>query len=132
MRSYVNLREFGHQSVFGETKVVGMTECQSRLLSTTHLYDVIRSSPDVECQIPDAVLPYPIKLHDWYNDLKETQRQEREKATRGGQSPTKQKAKNKRSPATYEDESDAQALAVWFKNNEAGVQKWQEGMHQSD
>ncbi len=125
MRHYVNLREFGHQSVFGETKVVGMTDVQSKLLSTTHLYDVIRSSPDVECQIPPDVIPYPLKLHSWYNDLKETQRQEREKA-RGGQSPAKKTPKKQKSPAAYDDESDTQALAIWFKNNEAGVQKWRE------
>ncbi len=127
MRNYVNLREFGHQSVFGETKIVGMTDLQARLLSVTHLYDVIRSSPDIDVQIPESILPYPIKLHDWYNDLKEKQRRDREKTNgkSGGQSPAKQSKSKPRNTKCYE-ESDAQAFAAWTQQNKEGFQQWQD------
>ncbi len=101
-----------------------MTDLQSRLLSTTHLYDVIRSSPDINCDIPEKVLPYPLKLHDWYNDLKEKQRLEREKANSGGHSPAKKSKSKTRTPETVYDETDAQAFATWTKNNKEGLNKW--------
>jgi len=108
MRVYVLYREMGHRSVFGENSLMDLSTVQSKLLSLTHLYDVIRSFPDIEDSIPDNVLPYPLALNEWYIDWKEKQKEERNK-TQKSQKPNKASKDVKNA---LDDVSDVQSLAL--------------------
>lgn len=124
MREYIIYREMGHRSLFGEPCISEFTELQARLISTTHLYDVIRSGPGSDDKIPADVLPYPLSMQEWYNDYKAKQKQERERQSRGTNDPGK-KSKKRSPKSAYANETDVQALAIWSMSQKAGEDGWQ-------
>lgn len=106
-RLYQAYREFGHQSLFGESALIELSPLQSKLLSLTHFYDVVRSIPEADELIPEAVLPFPTELQAWYNTWKDEQKSGTDSDSSNKKNAARKKAKKK--PA-YED--DLQALSA--------------------
>ncbi len=107
----------GHRSLFGEISISELTATQVKLLTITHLYDVIRSGPGADGEIPDNVLPYPLSMQEWYNNYKLQQKLEREKQQQ--KDPSLRHKSQKKKPA-YADETDLQALSIWSMNRKVG------------
>lgn len=103
--------------MFGEESISEFTGTQAKLLTLTHLYDVIRSGPGADGEIPDDVLPYPLSMQEWYNNYKLKQKHDREKNMQQG---AKGKQKSKKQQPAYADETDLQALSIWSMNRKVG------------
>lgn len=116
-REYIIYREFGHRSVFGEESITDLTSNQSRLLSLSQLYDVVRNTVSMhnsygeeKAEIPNNILPYPRRLMKWYEEW--------QKKTSGNRNKTDGKGKQDRSrrgtTIFADNESDAEAFAAYM------------------
>lgn len=115
MREYLIYREFGHRSVFGENSLSELTDEQTKLLSLSQLYDVVRNSLDMhdgyeegdtKTEIPDHILPYPGRLLKWYHDWQEKNRRLRDRQAKSG-------GKKRGKVVFRDDETDDQAFAAY-------------------
>lgn len=112
-REYLIYREFGHRSMFGEESISELTNDQTKLLSLSQLYDVVRNAlsmsygEEEKPEIPDDVLPYPGKLLRWYNSWQENNRRA-QKLKAQGASPSKG------TEILRDDEDDTQAFAAFI------------------
>ncbi len=117
---YITWREFGHQSLFGEKCLSDFSELQSRLVSLSHLYDVIRSDFSIEVEIPEQYLPYPTTLSKWYDEAKKRAKAKRDAEKSKSESNTKGN-KNRaqhNSNRTIYNESDLHAYAALMNKSE--------------
>lgn len=106
--------------MFGEKCLSDFNELQSRLVSLSHLYDVIRSDFSIEVEIPEQYLPYPTTLSKWYDEAKKRAKAKREaekSKSESGTKPNKNKAQ-RNSTRTIYNESDLHAYAALMNKSE--------------
>lgn len=99
--------------MFGEESISELTNDQTKLLSLSQLYDVVRNAvsmsygEDEKTEIPEEVMPYPGKLLRWYNSWQDDNRRA-QKLKAQGASPSKGKE------ILRDDEDDTQAFAAFI------------------
>ena len=96
-----------------------MTELQSRLISLSHLYDIIQQSvsqhnsygEDSETEIPEDIKPYPTKLSKWFEKWQDDNEKTRSANSR---SDNKRPKGNKITRSRWvDDETDEEAYAAY-------------------
>lgn len=100
-----------------------MTELQSRLISLSHLYDIIQQSvaqhnsygEESKTEIPDYLKPYPTKLSKWFEKWQEDNERIRN-SNKGSSSNPRNPARGKNritSSRWTDNESDEEAFAAY-------------------
>lgn len=123
MREYVILREFGHASIFGEGSISELTELQSRLLSISHLYDIIQQSVsqhnsygEDKTEVPDYLKPYPTKLSKWFDKWQDSTYNKMKKDGSGNKSGEKNRISRSK---WVDNETDEEAFAAYIAGQKA-------------
>lgn len=125
-REYLIYREFGHRSMFGEESVSELTNDQTKLLSLSQLYDVVRNAVSMSYgeeekpEIPEDVLPYPGRLLRWYNSWQENNRRAQQLKVQGA-NPSKGKE------ILRDDEDDTQAFAAYLASRRESQEPSEDG-----
>lgn len=110
--------------MFGEESLSEMTELQSRLVSLSHLYDIIQQSvtqhnsygEDSKTEIPEHIKPYPTKLSKWFTKWQEDNERIRGDKTKGSTRNNKNKISSSR---WVDNETDEEAMAAYFRSKQA-------------
>lgn len=99
--------------MFGESCISDLTNDQTKLLSLSQLYDVVRNAismnygEETKTEIPEDVLPYPGKLLRWYNSWQENNRRAQKLKADGNSA-------DKSREILRDDEDDSQAFAAFI------------------
>lgn len=103
-----------------------MTELQSRLISISHLYDIIQQSvsqhnsygEEGKVEVPEDLKPYPSKLSKWFNKWQEETTRIRD--NKSGRKQSSGSKSNRISSSKWVDnETDEEAFAAYVAGKKA-------------